>query len=95
MSSHKSTSAGQVVEAFALAIQDFLIFYQHQVNELDRKARDHRQTLDTSDVNDDAKFLDSYVSLLELKVLMAPLLAQIQTIACICFTSKFIKDIEL
>ena len=38
MSSHKATGAGQVVEAFALAIQDFLIFYQHQVNELARKA---------------------------------------------------------
>lgn len=46
MSSHKRQGAGQVVEAFALAIQDFLVFYQHQVNELERKAKDHRE--DTS-----------------------------------------------
>jgi hypothetical protein len=29
MSSHKATAAGQIVEAFALATQDFLVFYQH------------------------------------------------------------------
>ena len=43
MSSHKATGAGQIVEAFALAIQDFLIFYQHQVNELAKKARLRKQ----------------------------------------------------
>ena len=43
MSSHKATGAGQIVEAFALAIQDFLIFYQHQVNELSQKAAKRRQ----------------------------------------------------
>ena len=32
-----------VVEAFALAIQDFLIFYQHQVNELSQKAAKRRE----------------------------------------------------
>ena len=32
---------------------------------------------------------------MEIKVLMAPLLAQIQTIASVCFTSKFIEDVEL
>ena len=46
MASQQSKEAGQVVEAFALAIQDFLIFYQHQVNELERKARSHRQNID-------------------------------------------------
>lgn len=34
------------------------------------------------------------MSLLEIKVLMAPLLAQIQTIASICFTTKFIDDVK-
>jgi len=72
MCSHKSTGAGQVVEAFALAIQEFLIFYQHQVNELDRKAKAHRDTLDTSDSR--SNLTDKFVSLLEIKVLMGPLL---------------------
>ena len=48
MSSHESRGAGQVVEAFALAIQDFLIFYQHQVNEIEGKARAHREEHDKS-----------------------------------------------
>ena len=43
MSSHKATDAGQVVEAFALSIQDFLIFYQHQLNELQKKAELFRE----------------------------------------------------
>lgn len=51
MSSHKSTGAGQIVEAFALAIQDFLIFYQHQVNELENKARQHRSVIDAADTS--------------------------------------------
>ena len=100
MSSHKSTGAGQIVEAFALAIQDFLIFYQHQVNELENKARQHRSVIDAADTSSKAESQESdwkeksNVSLLEIKVLMAPLLAQIQTIASICFTTKFIDDVK-
>ena len=87
MSSHKTVEAGQVVEAFSLAIQDFLIFYQHQVNELESKLKAHRQ------IEDDT--LSKSLTLLEIKVLMAPLLSQISTIASICFTSKFIEDIQI
>ena len=94
MSSHKSKGAGQVVEAFALAIQDFLVFYQHQVNELENKARAHRAVLEAPLSKGGSNWTDKYVSLLDLKVLMAPLLAQIQTIASICFTSKFIEDVK-
>ena len=73
MVSHESKEAGQVIEAFALAIQDFLIFYQHQVNELDRKAKAHRQ--DSLTQSSPSSLADHYLTLLELKVLMAPLLA--------------------
>ena len=43
--------------------------------------------------HDDTAELDSSLTLLEVKVLMEPLLAQIRAIACVCFTSKFIDDI--
>ena len=33
---------------------------------------------------------ENYLSLLEVKVFMEPLLAQIRAVACICFTNKFI-----
>ena len=36
---------------------------------------------------------EKYLSLLEVKVFMEPLLAQIRAVACICFTNKFIDDI--
>ena len=94
MSSYKSKGAGQVVEAFALAIQDFLLFYQHQVNDLERKAIQQRSLSQESSIKTD-QYEGHYLSLIEIKVLMAPLLAQIQTIASICFTSKFIEDVEM
>ena len=92
MSSHKATAAGQIVEAFALAIQDFLTFYQHQVNELAKKAEMRKQEearqifgIKETDTHD--------LTLMELQVLMDPLLIQIRTVASICFTWKFIENI--
>ena len=61
------------------------------MNELEGKAVAHRKNNDEAMTSKNERFL----TLLEIKVLMAPLLAQIQTIASICFTSKFIEDIRL
>ena len=72
-----------------MAIQDFLIFYQHQVNDLESKATTHRIHVSLTSEQVESKCL----SLMELKVLMAPLIAQMTTIAGVCFTTKFIGDI--
>ena len=93
MSSHKASGAGQVVEAFALAIQDFLIFYQHQVNELSQRAAKRWTEEDRLLFGGSEAGEKKYLTLLEIKVLMEPLLAQIRAVACICFTNKFIDDI--
>ena len=69
------------------------MFYQHQVNDIENKVRVRRQ--EEAMRFGYAKQSNHPVTLLELKLMIAPLLSQLQTLAKICLTQSFIERLNL
>ncbi|CDW78602.1 lissencephaly type-1-like motif-containing protein [Stylonychia lemnae] len=97
--SYSQNNGGMILQNFVLALSDFLTFYYNQINELWSGVEARRKYEDLTMFNivaDEStqKQINSQMTILELCIHTSQLQKQIRLMATICFTQKFIKDLE-
>lgn len=99
----ESAPVGKILQAFSLSVADFLTQYQSQIIDFQNQVVKRRRfedimifepQTDQTNLITSKDVLKKKPTLIDLKIHLGPVLTKLKLLATICFTQKFIDDIN-